>query len=592
MAEAGGRLALRPYQRAAVEAALAEFRAGRRRTLIVAPTGAGKTWIEGELAAWALAEGRRVLVLAHREELIEQHERLARTVVLPAVGGGFGVGVEQAARRAAPMDSIVIGSVPTLGGPRCRRWEYLGEWGLVVLDEAHHAAADTYQRALARAGCFRPDGPYLVGFTATPQRADGVGLGHIFDSIAYAVDLGDLTRQGYLCPLRAYTIDTGVVLDRIRVRGGDFDEAELARTVDTPPRNRAAVEAYRAWTDGQPAIAFCADRRHVEHVTETFRAAGIAAAAVTGDMPRELRRDRLRRFHEGALRVLVNCAVLGEGWDAPAAAVAILLRPTRSLPVLAQQIGRVLRPAPGKTVATALDLVDVCRDGGLRTVATLVGLPPRIRFRGEVLLDASRRLEAALEAAPWAAAAVEAANLVSVDDVLAAARAVNLLYAELPMPAEFRQARYGWIAVPPARWVLPAPSGTLAIRQTVLDYRVAWRPRQGDPEPVAQTLTLADAIDAAERWARRRLDPRALSILDRGAAWRRRPATESQRRLLDRLGIDYDGGTTAEAASRAIARRLSGLNAAALRRLVAPGRPTAADEGGSWDAERHRAPAR
>jgi ATP-dependent helicase IRC3 len=363
------------------------------------------------------------------------------------------------------------------------------------------------------------------------------------------------------------------------VRAGDYDERALSAAVNTPARNGMAVSAYQAHAQGRSALVFCVDRRHVADMTAAFTGAGLAAAGLTGDLPRAERQGILERYRRRQITVLVNCAILTEGVDLPLTSAVVLARPTRSLTLLAQQVGRALRlPAPAGAGpgaapgdAVIIDLTDSTTDAGLRTIATLVGLPPRLRFRGELVLEAKRRIERALEQAPWTASAVELGRLVTVEDVLAASREVDLLYAELPMPAAFERARWAWIAVPPQRWVVSTPLGTLMIRQTVLDYRVVWTPRAGEQTDLGATPLLEDAIAAAEAWGRAMFTPDTLRLVDRRAAWRTRPATERQRALLDRLGIAWDEQTTAEAASRAIERRLRGLRPAALARWMPGG---------------------
>ncbi len=567
-------LPLRPDQDAAVAAVEREIAAGRTRCLVIAPMGSGKSWIIAELVARAVARGQRALVVVHREEILDQLADRVRLGVPHAW-----VGLEQATRRADPLSQVVVGSVPTLAARGGRRLDRLGRFDLVLCDEAHHAVADSFQRLFRRLGVFSPGGPALVGTTATGFRGDGVGLGHIFQAIAHETRLADLIAQGILPHIRAYSIETHTALDAVRQRGGDFDEDALARAVNTPARNALAVRAYEAHAAGRQAIVFAVDRQHARDLARQFQCLGHQAEPLTGDLPPEVRRARLQAFRAGALPILVNVLILTEGVHVQARGAlglaGILCRPTTSPLLWAQSVGRILQ-AGGASGAgrppdvVAIDLVDTTRIHRLQTLATLAGLPPRIRFDGQRLFEVAPRLDQALSAAPWLAAAADAGRLVTVADVLRASHPVDLLYLELPLPPAFARSRLAWVAVPPARWILAAPEGTLTVRQTLLAYEVSWRARAArEPELLGAAETLEEAVALAERAARGRLAPSALRLLDRRAPWRYRPASDRQKALLDRYRIPYTPATTAGEAARALSRRFAGLTTPALARHVA-----------------------
>lgn len=547
---------LRDYQAEAVEAIEREIADGRRRTLLVAPTGSGKTRILAEVVGRALIRGHRALVVAHREEIVNQlADAMGRLTQW--------VGIEQAARRSGGLDQIVVGSVPSLAGRACMRLERLGPFGLAVVDEAHHSTADSYQRLLRHTGCFTPGGPALIGATATPQRSDGTGLGHIFESIAYEIPLTTLVERGFLVPPRAYTIDTGTVLDRVRRRSDDYDEEDLALAVNTPARNACVVRAWQQHAGGRQTVVFAVDRRHVRDLTQHFVAEGIQAAALTGDLEPEMRAARLAAFRSKDLKVLVNCEILREGIDIPAIGAVVLARPTRSNLVLQQQVGRGLRPDPldpSKRELIVVDLVDVTNDLGLQTMATLAGLPPRVRFQGQRVFEVSERIQREIEESPWLAAAIEANRLVTVEDILDASRPLDLLFLELPVPPEIERSRLLWVAIPPDRFVLDTPGGQMAIRQTLLAYSVQFRARGGPVELLGECPTVEEALALAERAAWSRVGPRALRMLQKDAGWLKRPASVKQKTLLDRFGVPYEPGVTAHQAHLAISRYLAGFH--------------------------------
>jgi superfamily II DNA or RNA helicase len=235
---------------------------------------------------------------------------------------------------------------------------------LIIVDEAHHATGKTtwgkvlqfYSRAK------------VLGVTATPARLDGQGLGvaadGFFDAMVMGPSVADLTAQGYLSPAVVYAPKTQLDLSGVKTRGGDYAQNELAAAMDKATITGDSVATYRKNCDGQPAIAFCASVAHAEHVAEAFRAAGYRAASVDGGMDSKTRADRVADLGNGRLQVLTSCDIISEGVDIPIVSAAILLRPTQSLSLYLQQVGRVLRPFPGKPHATINDHVgNVFRHG-------------------------------------------------------------------------------------------------------------------------------------------------------------------------------------------------------------------------------------
>lgn len=224
-----------------------------------------------------------------------------------------------------------------------------------------------------------------MGLTATPDRLDGVGLASAFDDIVDSRTLRELIDQKVLSDLRAYRVLTAVNLDTVRTTHGDFVESDLARAVNVQERNTAAVSAYVERARGRQAIAFAADVNHALALADAFRSAGMAAAALHGGMRLSDRHRLIEDFHTGRLRVLTNCMLLTEGFDAPQTSCIIQARPTQSRSLYMQMIGRGTRLAAGKTDCVVLDLVDNCRKHRLVTVASLCGLPPHLDLQGTPL---------------------------------------------------------------------------------------------------------------------------------------------------------------------------------------------------------------
>ena len=334
-------LTLRPYQQRAISDLRLAYRAGARAPLLVLPTGGGKTIVMAEILRGIADRGRSAMVLVHRRELIAQ---TAHKLALAAVEHGtIAAGIK-------PADHpIQVASVQTL----VRRLDRItNPPDLIVIDEAHHATAGSWARVLAH----WPDALRL-GVTATPIRLDGRGLSAVFDRLVLGPSVADLVDAGFLCPARLYAPPLVADLHTLRRRAGDFAAEDAAAAMDRPTVTGDAISHYRRLAAGQRAIAFCCSVRHAEHVCSAFNAAAIPAATLLGSTD-PLRRDAtVARFAAGELQVLVTVDVVSEGFDIPSAGCAILLRPTQSLGLYLQQVGRVLRPALRKPHAVVLDHV-------------------------------------------------------------------------------------------------------------------------------------------------------------------------------------------------------------------------------------------
>jgi superfamily II DNA or RNA helicase len=332
---------LRPYQHAAIAGVREAFRAGKRRVLLVAPTGAGKTVMFSYLSGSLLRNGHNVLLMAHRDELLDQ---ISRTLQQFDVPHGF-----IAARRQLMLrHKVQVAGVHTLKN-RCATLRWKPDW--IICDEAHHATAGSWATIIKAY-----PGAKIIGVTATPCRLDGRGLGNVFDEMVIGPQVADLIRDGYLSRIKYFcpaTVDTS----GLKKRMGDFRANEINDAVNIPRVTGEAVEYYRKLCDGQPAVAFCASIKHSEHVAETFRAAGYCWQSLDSRMTPEARRDAVIGLGNGSLHGISSCDIISEGFDLPIVSAAILLRPTASLSLFLQQVGRVLRIAPGKTHATIIDHV-------------------------------------------------------------------------------------------------------------------------------------------------------------------------------------------------------------------------------------------
>ena len=337
---------LRDYQQQAISDLRSAMQQGARAPLLCLPTGGGKTVILATIATQAAARGRHVLILVHRRELIHQ-----TSSKLAWVGLDHGI---IAAGIPSSDHAVQIASVQTLA----RRLSRL-DWQptLIIIDEAHHATAGQWARILDH----WPDA-YRLGVTATPCRLDGCGLRGTFDTMVLGPSVADLIFTGYLSPARIYAPPVVADLQGIRSRGGDYANDQAAAAMDRPTVTGDAIAHYQRLTAGQQAIAFCCNVDHAVSVCDAFKTAGIGAELLLGNTPD--REQVVADFAAHRIRVLVTVDVVSEGFDVPAASCAILLRPTQSLGLYLQQVGRVLRPAPGKEHAVILDHVgNVTRHG-------------------------------------------------------------------------------------------------------------------------------------------------------------------------------------------------------------------------------------
>ncbi len=332
--------ALRRYQVNDLNRIAAAFNAGTRRVCYQAPTGSGKTLLFAHLIGEVAGEwGARVLVLAHRDEIMQQVSGSLRAL---AVRHGIIV-----PGRSMTTDRVQVASVMTL----VRRLERLRPPALAVIDETHHAAAASWQRIISAL----PEETYVLGVTATPRRLDGKPLDDIFDQLIVGPSIASLIDQGYLAPAAVFTPANTPDLSRVHVRAGDYAADELSEVMSKGVIVTSAVEEYQRLCPDAPAIVFCVDIAHSQLVAQAFTRRGYRAAHVDGTTPRQQRRDLIAALGSGGLDLLCNCGLISEGLDVPGVVAAILLRPTKSLALYLQMVGRALRPAPNKPLAYVLD---------------------------------------------------------------------------------------------------------------------------------------------------------------------------------------------------------------------------------------------
>lgn len=346
---------LRPYQHTALDGndewpGIRRALADHRSTLLVLPTGTGKTTVFSTVIEEDYARrGRRALVLAHRTELLAQ----ARNRLL--AGGHLNhleVGIEQAESHASRAHRVVVASVQTLHERRLATFDR-DEFGLVVVDEAHHIAAPSYARILEYFS-----GAKVLGVTATPDRADGAGLGRYLESVAYVYEIRDAIADGFLAPLSVFLVEVeGLDLSACRTTAGDLNEADLEAEMETPRALVGTVVPALEKCGNRPTLVFAAGVRIAYKLADAFneRRPG-SARAIDGTSSAEVRAAALADFQAGRFQFLVNVGLLTEGVDIPCVQAIVMARPTSSRSLYAQMAGRGTRLFAGKTDCLLLDI--------------------------------------------------------------------------------------------------------------------------------------------------------------------------------------------------------------------------------------------
>lgn len=319
-------MSLRDYQSRDVDR-IGEALQLHRSVLYTLPTGGGKTVEFAAIGALCHEAGTRVVILVHRDNLLDQAAAKLRDTGTPysVIAPG----------RTDFGDSINIASVNTL----VRRLHRYSPFDLIIVDEAHHAISPSYRKILDNWPESR-----ILGVTATPCRLDGRGLGEVFSSLLIGPSIRELIDAGYLTDSITYASKQLVDLSQTRTTAGDYNLHDLQEAMDRNEITGDAVSQYTRLCRGVPAIAFCVSVQHAQDVSATFRASGYRAASIDGRMPLSTIRARLDELRRGELHVLASCELISEGFDAPGVVAAILLRPTKSLAVYLQQVGRTLRP--------------------------------------------------------------------------------------------------------------------------------------------------------------------------------------------------------------------------------------------------------
>ncbi|MFC1886033.1 DEAD/DEAH box helicase [Thermodesulfobacteriota bacterium] len=538
------RVQLRDYQRECLTTIFERYQAGVRRQLVCLPTGSGKTVVFADFPRYFKMKNQ-MLVLAHRKELLDQAcDKIKRA------NPDLCVEVEQAGRIADPDCNVVAASVPTLGRKDSKRLKRLDpdRFFLIVVDEAHHATADTYKRILEYFDVFAPDTrKLLVGFTATPKRGDGEGLDAVFQEIVFSKSLPEMIKAGYLSPVAAYRVITDVDLSRVKTRMGDFVSSQLSRAVNVNQRNSLIVKVFQKYLKTRQTLCFCVDVAHAHSLSKAFNQAGISAASVSGDMDGSDREKTLSDFSSGKIKVLANCMVLTEGYDEPGVEGIILARPTKSTLLYTQMIGRGTRLHPGKKNVLIIDIVDATREHSLASLPSLFGLSDEFDLEGRTTDEVENAIKWVERNRPW----VAVDRAMSLSDLRYRCTQIDLF--DLKMPEELHEyADYAWVGLGKGGYRLGLASGNAVIvAPTIIGKWEVQFYQNGKELAINRTSGLAPAIREAEAYVRDRFH-HLLPLVKRDTRWRREPATKKQIELLSKRKIDTPKSLTKGQASHLI----------------------------------------
>lgn len=518
---------LRNYQTAAVEAIEAGWATGIRRPAVVLPTGAGKTVVFAALIDRFLrGRGGRALVLAHRDELVSQAVSKIRSVA-----PHLRVGVVKAERDEVRAE-VVVASVQTLRS--AARRVRLRDVGLVVVDECHHAVAETYLAILRWYGALpergEPEqgdmtrGAVAVGVTATMIRGDKLALGDVWQKVVYEKPIAAMIRDGYLTEPKGVRVKVSDLdLGKVRQSGGDYAEGALGDALEESMAPSAVARAWGRFAPGLPGFLFTPTVSAAYTFGEALNETGASTAVVHGELPVTERRAAVDQFNEGKLQVLSNCMVFTEGTDIPRATVAGIARPTRNPGLYLQMVGRVLRPYPGKERAVVLDVVGVAARHPLVSLVDLLGGKEDEVDEDGLDIDLKPEDEETEGAGLDEPVYVDGELVAEEVDLFAGSR---LRWIRTALGVPFLSLKTRIIAV------VPGPvAGTWDVVH-MDKYRVgssAWLARGVEDFGYAMGHA-EDAVTFEER-----------SIISREVKWRTRQPSERQQTYARRLGVAWDG---------------------------------------------------
>ncbi|WWC68852.1 uncharacterized protein I206_102788 [Kwoniella pini CBS 10737] len=570
---------LRPYQAHAIQACLEALSSGLKRIGVSSPTGSGKTTMfmhlipliaesgnsASKTAGLSFDEERdhesakgsrgKTLIVVGSVELANQSELAARRIL----GDDWSIEVEQSKRTASGKADVTIATYQTLNNPERLAKFDPKDFKLVIVDEAHHAAAHSYLRLLHYfnsqvqlpstilpiSNDASAEVP-IIGFSATFSRPDQLALSSVFEKIVFHRDISTMLEDGWLSPAKSTTVYAKLGLDSVEENNqGDYKTSSLASRVNTKEIRELVIGTYlHKAADRRSTLVFCVDLNHVAELTNTFRQAGIDARSISSLSKADIRKDTIKAFGAGQFPVLINCEVLTEGTDIPEIDCIILARPTKSRNLLAQMVGRGLRLSPqtGKRDCHIIDIVDsVNKAGGMLVSPTLWGLSHEEKEERD-----NERAESTMEGKDDTSLQNTQGDyqvtFIDQDDPFRLAGSNR--------PLVDRTSNNAWVACGKGKYILEAMgNGYVSIDPSpnaLAKYSISYRnaiPQElagvrGSKSPfgrvriVGQADELERALQTGDKYLERALGRELFLQLSKYAPWRRKPASEKAIKLL------------------------------------------------------------
>lgn len=537
---------LRPYQEKAIKAVLDSYDKEIRKVGIVMGVGTGKTITACSVIDEMIQKtGKKALILAHREELLTQAQE-----DLKLVNPKLTSSIEQGTNHADLEADVIIASVPTLGRGNSNRILKFdpNDFCMLWVDEAHHATNTTYTNIFEHFHTLKnvddDNKRLLLGVTATPYRMDDQKLEDILDDIVYEYHMLSGIKQGYLSNIKAYTVKTNIDISQVKRSGGDFNLKDLGEAINVDERNKIILDTYKDWCTKQPTLIFCVDVSHAEVLTHIFKNEGIRAECVTGGTPTDERKKIIDDFKNRKVDVLMNVGIFTEGTNLPLVENIIMGRPTKSLGLYNQIIGRASRLSSGKTHATIYDIVDNAGNQGIKTMSSVLGID-ELDFKGKDLLEIKDFVDKLKNLSPninW--------RTVDVNNPKAEIERLDLL-AGLNVPDELSPfTRFAWAKLSAGQYKL----GLGDNKDTGFSYAMYLRENAiGKFEVYMQTymkndrqtkwvkidggLSMTQAIEKADEKVKKDFSDR-FALIERSAPWRKQEPTDKQLAILRKLKVN------------------------------------------------------
>lgn len=519
----------RPYQVAAFDAIYNDWNSGIQRTAVQCPTAWGKTILFSMIAKFAAEQGKKVVIFAHRDDLIQQAVAKFESVA----GDQFNVGVVKAARNEIKGNQIVVASIQT--AVRENRLVDLvkAKFDIAIVDEGHHSASDGYQKVLESLGCFTEGGPLLLGVSATLRREDGKVLGDIYQNICYQDDILDMIKGGYLKDVQCIAIKVAANLDAVSTVAGDFSADQLDEALDKANTPYHVVQGWLEHAKGRKTVVFTTTVKAAYKTAAEFVKNGVPAEAIDGTDSPMARAEKQGRFLRGETLVLCNCALLTEGWDAPDIDVVVMACPTKSTTKFIQCLGRGLRKYPGKEVCLLLDVCGVV----LGKRHKIVSAASLFDVEGEFVERADTIAQA-----------------VALKDQFLAEEEERKAGFRIAVPVDMFPVQTGfhWLQGTDGSFILSTGTGSIKVHKAVVLTKTngeendvsdlysvvltknnpATRTREAIALATNTTLELAQGI--SEDYIR---NTRSTHLADRNAGWRKDPISTAQKATLRNLGF-------------------------------------------------------